>query len=207
MRTVLADDHLMVREGLKRVLSKLEGIEIVAECVDGAEAVEKARETACELLIVDIGMPRMSGLEALRAVKAWDPAPRVVMLSMFSDPGNVGRAVADGADGYLLKDDDESTVLSVVRNVMAGVANFSPRIQSILASRLSGADRSPEDLLTPREMELFRCIVRGYQNKRIASELGIAPRTVDFHKRNLRDALGVESVADLVRLAQRYGIA
>jgi len=206
MNVIVADDHLMIREGVKQILSRMKDYTVIAEASDGQEAFDLSMKMDVDLLIADIGMPNLSGIEVLQRLKAGKPEVRVIILSMFSDEEHVRSAVGGGADGYILKDDDESVFQTVIQNVVSGCRNFSPRVQSVLLRTGRQGRLSPVNLLTSRELEVFRLIARGRSHKEIASLLGIAVRTIDFHKRNIRDKLGVESTYDLIMMAEKYGI-
>ena len=206
MNVIIADDHLMIREGVKQILSRLKNYTVIAEAADGQEAFELSMKMDVGLLIADIGMPRVDGIEVLRQLKKNKPEVLVIILSMFCDEEHVRRAFDGGADGYLLKDDDESVFRTVIQNVVSGCRNFSPRIQTILFRPGRQDSLSPAVLLSPRELEVFRLIARGRSHKEISSLLGIAVRTIDFHKRNIKDKLGVESAYDLIMLAEKYGM-
>jgi len=205
-RVIIADDHLMVREGLKWKLSKMNRYSVIAEAENGHDALNHALSLQCDLLLIDISMPGLTGLEVMKKVKLKKPDLRVILLSMHRDEKYIYEAIEGEADGYILKDDDENVFISVINNVMKGFPNFSPRVQSYLLKKNSGAGPSPRNILTRHELGIFRMIVKGYSNKEIAEKNNIAVRTVAFHKQNIKEKLNAKTNAELINIAGKYNI-
>jgi len=211
IRILLADDHNIMRRGLRLLLERQPGFEVVAEAADGHEAAERAEATRPDVVVLDITMPNMSGIEAAQRILASLPQAAIVILSMHADEGYVLRALKAGAKGYLLKDSAESDLLDAIRAVSAGKAFFSPEISKILVEdyvrdmRKRGAEDSYE-LLTGREREILHLLAEGKSNKDIASLLDLSLYTVETHRRNLQDKLNLHSLAELILYAVRKGV-
>lgn len=212
VRVVVADDHAVVREGIRRVLDEDPDFTVVGEASTGVEALEVVGASRPDVVVLDLGMPDVSGLEVARRLRDEGPLPRILVLSMHDDSEYVLRAVRAGADGYLLKDEAEPAMLrTAVRAVHGGDSYFSPTAATVLASALrppSGAeaDADPLGSLTERELEVLRLIATGRSNKEMASELGISRRTVETHRENLMRKLDIRSIAGLTRLALERGL-
>ena len=211
IRILLADDHNIMRRGLRLLLDRQPGFEVVGEAADGRQAVERAEATNPDVLVLDIAMPNMSGIEAAQRISALLPHAAIVILSMHSDEGYVLRALKAGAKGYVLKDSAENDLIEAIKAVGQGKAFFSPEISNILVEdyvremRKRGAEDSYE-LLTPREREILQMLAGGKSNKDIASALNLSLYTVETHRRNLQDKLNLHSLAELILYAVRKGI-
>ena len=220
IRVLIADDHAVVREGLRRFLELQEDIEVVADVADGAEAVAAVREHAPDVVLMDLVMPRMDGVEAIRRIAAERPATRVIALTSFLDDDKVLPAVRAGAAGYLLKDVGPPDLVRAIRTVHGGQALLHPavaaRVLEEVASPSGGQilhsntdvrmqDRTPA--LTPREREVFALLGRGMANKRIARELGISEKTVKIHVSRVLHKLGVADRTQAALLAVKEGLA
>jgi len=211
IRILLADDHNIMRRGLRLLLERQAGFEVVAEAADGREATERAEATRPDIVVLDIAMPNMSGIEAAQRIRALLPQAAIVILSMHSDEGYVLRALKAGAKGYLLKDSAESDLIEAIKAVSEGKAFFSPEISKILVEdyvrdmRKRGAEDSYE-LLTSREREILHLLAEGKSNKDIATLLGLSLYTVETHRRNLQDKLNLHSLAELILYAVRKGV-
>ena len=211
IRILLADDHNIMRRGLRLLLEKHPGFEVVAEASDGRQAVERAEATKPDIVVLDIAMPNMSGIEAAQRIRALLPQAAIIILSMHSDEGYVLRALKAGAKGYLLKDSAENDLIEAIKAVSQGKAFFSPEISKILAEdyvrevKKRGAEDSYE-LLTSREREILHLLAEGKSNKDIATSLNLSLYTVETHRRNLQDKLNLHSVAELILYAVRKGI-
>jgi DNA-binding NarL/FixJ family response regulator len=211
IRILLADDHNIMRRGLRLLLEREPEFEVVAEAADGRQATERAEATNPDIVILDIAMPNMSGIEAAQRIKTLLPQAAVIILSMHSDEGYVLRALKAGAKGYLLKDSAENDLIEAIRAVSAGKAFFSPEISKILVEdyvrdmRKRGAEDSYE-LLTSREREILHLLAEGKSNKDIASSLNLSLYTVETHRRNLQDKLNLHSLAELILYAVRKGL-
>lgn len=210
IRVVVADDHSLVREGIRRVLDDAPDFEVVAEAADGEEALECARRTKADVVLLDLTMPGLGGLEVTRQLRSESDSPRVIILSMHDDEEYVLSAVRAGAHGYLLKDDAGPEMLRrAVIGVDAGETFFSPRVATILAASMRGG-ASPEpdrlDVLTGRELDVLRLLTSGKSNKEMAADLEISRRTVESHRESLMRKLGIRTVAELTRLALEEGL-
>ena len=210
MRALLADDHGIVRRGLKSLLEEA-GVSIVAEAADGLEAVRLTEEHRPDLLIVDIGMPRLSGIEVTARAQKLDRPPAVIILSMHSDESYVIRALAAGARAYLLKDATDEDLLPAVRAVGAGRPYFSPAITGLLVEdyvrtlKKRGLDDSFH-LLTDREKEVLHLLAEGRSNKEVATMLDLGVSTVETHRANLMQKLNLHNTAEIVLYAVRKGL-
>lgn len=212
IRIVVADDHAVVREGIRRVLDDDPDVSVVGEASTGAEALSVIEECRPDVVLLDLGMPDITGLEVARRLRRAGPRPRILVLSMHDDDEYVLRAVRAGVDGYLLKDEAEPTMLrAAVRSVHAGDSFFSTTAAASLAGALrpSSDARTEADPLAPlteRELQVLRLVATGRSNKEMASELGISRRTVETHRENLMRKLDIHSIAGLTRLALEQGL-
>jgi DNA-binding NarL/FixJ family response regulator len=208
-RILLADDHTMVRQGLVGILRAAEDLEVVADVADGNEAVEKALECKPDIVILDIAMPRLNGLEAARRIKKALPDCRILVLTMHDDEEYVLRTVGAGVSGYLVKDGAASELVAAVRALRAGKGYFGPQAAKALAEAYQGGKPVPEDpyaRLTNREREVFQLLIEGRTGNQVAEILCISPKTVDNHRTHLMEKLGVHSTAELVRYAAKHGL-
>jgi two-component system, NarL family, response regulator NreC len=208
IRVLVADDHTIVRQGLVGILKKSEEIEVVAEAADGHEAVEKALKSKPDVVVVDVSMPRLSGIEAARRIHEALPATRILVLTMHDDEEYILRMVRAGVSGYLLKDGAASELLAGIKAVKSGKTFFGPHATKALAEAFQ-RDRpeesaDPYERLTNREREVFQLVVEGKTNAEIAEVLFISGKTVDNHRTRLMEKLGVHSTAELVRYAARH---
>jgi DNA-binding NarL/FixJ family response regulator len=211
VRIVLADDHTIMRDGLRLVLERQADFAIVGEASNGREAIEiVARETP-DIVIMDISMPLLNGIEAARRITAEQPKTGVLILSMHSDESYILRALKAGTRGYLLKDSAEADLIQAVRAVRAGKAFFSPAVSKVLADdylrqiRQQGAE-DPYDLLTARERELLQLVAELKSTREIAHLLGVSSHTVDTHRGNLMQKLNVHSIPEIILYAVRKGL-
>ncbi len=211
IRIVLADDHAVMRTGLRLVLERQSDFSVVGEASDGREAVALVQKDAPDVLVMDIGMPNLNGIEAARQVAAAAPQVSVVILSMHSDEAYVLRALKAGARAYLLKESAESDLIAAIRAVHAGKAFFSPAVSRMLVEDYVRQlqDREIEDsyeLLTTREREILQLIAEGKSNKEIAAVLNLSLYTVETHRGNLMEKLGLHTVPELILYAVRKGV-
>lgn len=211
VRILLADDHTVMRSGLKLLLEREPGFSVIAEAADGRTAVEMVDRHSPDVVVMDIAMPNLNGIEAAGRVTDAHPKTAVVMLSMHSDEAYVLRALKAGARGYLLKDSAESDLIAAVRNVSQGKTFFSPAISNLLVEDYIRElrERAVEDsyeLLTPRERELLQLLAEGKTTKEIAASLNLSPYTVDTHRSNLMRKLNLNSLAELILYAVRKGV-
>ena len=211
IRILLADDHTVMRRGLRLLLESQPGFSVVAEASDGRQAVEQAEATHPDVAVLDIAMPNLSGIEAAQRITAALPNVAVVILSMHSDEGYVLRALKVGAKGYLLKDSAEGDLIDAIKAVHQGKTFFSPEISKMLVEdyvreiRTRGAEDS-YDLLTSREREILQLLAERKSNKEIAQFLNLSPYTVETHRRNLQEKLNLHSFAELILYAVRKGV-
>ncbi|HEY3018913.1 MAG TPA: response regulator transcription factor [Solirubrobacteraceae bacterium] len=201
IRVLLADDHAVVRSGLTQLLATVEDVEVVGAAADGAEAVELALAQRPDVVLMDLSMPVMDGIEAIRRVRGHDPEARIVVLTSFSDRERILDALDAGAIGYLLKDAEPDELIRGVRAAAAGEAPLAPKAASaVLTAR---ADQRPAAELTPREREVLGLLSRGKANKQIARELGISEKTVKAHLTRVFEAIGVSDRTAAALWAQR----
>jgi DNA-binding NarL/FixJ family response regulator len=206
IRLVLAEDHPVVRVGLERLLAGEDDIEIVGTAQDGAEAVELVQALDCDVVLMDLSMPVMDGIEATRRiVSAHDGAVRVVVLTSFSAREDVIAAIDAGASGYLLKDAEPRELLAGVRAAARGEAPLAPRAAREVLSARAEAGSGPE--LSPRETEVLQLVARGLPNKRIARELGISEKTVKAHLTQIFQHIGVTDRTQAALWAKERGLA
>lgn len=211
LRILLADDHTVVRQGLRRVLEARPEWQVVAEAGDGREAVRLAEETQPDVAILDVAMPLLNGIEAVRQIARKVPSTRMLVLSMHADEAYVTQMLRAGAAGYLLKDSADVDLLQAVDAVSAGKSFFSPAIARVIADDYVRhlADRGATDrfgLLSEREREIFQLIAEGKTNKEIAAMLFVSPSTVDTHRSRIMEKLDVHSAAEIVLYAVRKGV-
>ena len=211
MRILLADDHGIVRRGLKSLLESQPGLEVIGEAADGLEAVRLCGELSPDLLIVDISMPLMNGIEVASRAQKLEPAPGVIILSMHADESYIMRALGAGARGYLVKDATDEDLIPAVRAVAAGKPFFSPTVAAVLMEdyvrqlRARGLSDS-YDLLTDREREVLQLLAEGRSNKEVAALLDVGLSTVETHRANLMQKLNLHNTAEIVLYAVRKGI-
>ena len=204
IRVLLADDHAVVRSGLTQLLATVEDVEVVGAAADGAEAVDLALAERPDVVLMDLSMPVMDGIEAIRRLRGRDPEARIVVLTSFSDRERILDALDAGAVGYLLKDAEPDELIRGVRAAAAGEAPLAPKAASaVLTAR---ADQRPVAELTPREREVLGALARGKANKQIARELGISEKTVKAHLTRVFESIGVTDRTAAALWAQRHGI-
>jgi DNA-binding NarL/FixJ family response regulator len=208
-RVLLADDHPILRQGLVGILNASGEVEVVAEAGDGNEAVEKAIATRPDIVVLDISMPRLNGLEAARRIHKALPGTRVLVLTMHEDEEYVLKMVRAGVSGYLVKDGAASELVAAVRALRAGKGYFGPQASKALSDVYREARPLPEDpygRLTDREREVFQLLIEGGTNAQVADILCISPKTVDNHRTHLMEKLGVHNTAELLRYAAKHGL-
>jgi two-component system, NarL family, response regulator NreC len=207
---VLADDHTVVRAGLRALLAAEPGFEVVAEAADGLEAVRLVERLQPDVLVVDVMMPGLNGIEVTRQVRQRVPKTRVVVLSMHAHEPYVLEALRHGAGGYVLKDASSEQLTQAVREVAEGRHYLSPplteRAIAAYVERAQPAAMDPYELLTTREREVLQLAAEGKTNPEIAQALTLSPRTVEMHRGNLMRKLDLQTQTDLVRYAIRRGI-
>ena len=212
IRVLIADDHAVVRQGLRTFLALQDDMEVVADAADGEEAVRAAREHAPDIVLMDLVMPNMDGVEATRRIASERPATRVIALTSFLEDDKVLPAVRAGAAGYLLKDVGPPELVRAIRTVHGGEALLHPAVAARVLEEVAAPAPPPappraEPGLTPREREVLALVARGLANKRIAQELGIAEKTVKIHVSRILHKLGVADRTQAALYAVREGLA
>jgi DNA-binding NarL/FixJ family response regulator len=207
LRILVADDHGIVRSGLKMLIDRQDGMCVVAEADDGVEAVEAALRERPDVAILDVSMPRMTGLQAAREIRSHCPDTRVLLLSMHDDERYVFDAVKSGASGYVLKRQADSELIDAVRAVASGGRFLSATADA--GAMQDWIDRGEEDFhdpLTPRELDVVKLIAEAYTNRQIAEILKVSEKTVESHRGNVLAKLGMRDRVELVRYAIRRGL-
>jgi two-component system, NarL family, response regulator NreC len=211
IRILLADDHQLMRSGIRLMLEREADLTVVGEASDGREAVSMAKTLKPEVVVMDIGMPNLNGIEAAHQMTQDNPQLAIVMVSMHSDESYVLRALKAGARGYLLKDSAEADLIKAVHAVGSGKSFFSPVVSKMLLDdyvrklKRSGTEDA-YDLLTPREREILQLIAEGKSNKDIANLLDLSVYTVESHRSNLMEKLNLRGLPELILYAVRKGI-
>lgn len=207
IKIFLADDHHLVRQGLRSLLDSQPDFEVIGECGNGREAAEAVERTRPDVTILDLMMPGLNGLEVTRLVKDWT---RVVILSMHANEAYVLEALRNGAYAYVLKDSTADDLVQAVRSVVEGrrflSAPLSERAIEAYLLKAQAAPLDPYDTLTSREREVLQLLAEGLTNNEVSARLSISPRTVEVHRANLMHKLGLHTQADLIRLALKRGI-
>lgn len=209
LRVLLAEDHTLVRAGIRALLESLEGIEVVAEAADGREALRLAQAHHPDILLMDITMKELNGLEAAARLTKERPATRVIILSMHADQAYVHQALQAGAAGYLLKGSDLAELELALKAVARGDTYLSPAVsKNFVGDLLNGRKpaANPLDELTPRQREILQLVAEGRTTKEIASRLNLSVKTVETHRTQLMERLDIHDVAGLVKFAIRVGL-
>jgi DNA-binding NarL/FixJ family response regulator len=209
-RILLADDHLLVREGLRLILDRQPDLEVAAEASDGAEAIEQALHTELDLAVLDVSMPRLTGLQAARHLRAQRPDVKILMLSMHDNEQFFFEALKVGASGYVLKTAADEDLVSACRAALRGEPFLYPgAVRALIRDFLDRGRRGeelPDDPLTPRELEVVKLIAEGHTTKEIAGVLTISENTVERHRANILDKLGLRDRVALALYAVRRGL-
>ena len=206
IRVLIVDDHAVVREGLRTFLDLQDGIEVVGEAADGEQAVREAERLRPDVVLVDLVMPKLDGVQMMRALRERVPSARAVVLTSYLDDERLLPAIRAGAAGYLLKSVQPQELATAVRTAAAGQALIDPVVAARLVEALDGGRDDGADRLTPREREVLALLARGFANKRIAAELGIAEKTVKTHVSNVLAKLGVSDRTQAALYASRLGL-
>lgn len=206
IRILLADDHSVVRQGFSAILRTQEDMDVIAEATNGREAIEKALALKPDVIVMDVAMPELNGIEATRRIQEEAPRSRILALSMHKDAVYVREILRAGARGYLLKDAIDTDFISAVRAVARGDGYISPAVSEAVLSDYRRHVTNPIDLLSSREREVLQMIAEGLINKEIATKLGLSVYTVEAHRGRLMEKLNLHSTSELVRFAIRNGL-
>jgi DNA-binding NarL/FixJ family response regulator len=209
-RVILADDHSLFRHGLKRIISENPDLEVVGEVGDGLQLLESLKTADPHVIVLDISMPNLSGIEAIHEIKRMRPNAKVLMLTMHKDPDYLFQAISAGANGYLLKEDAEQELFTAINVVKRGDIDLSPLLteearQDWAEMRRGIRSLKSADTLTLREREVLKLITDGKSNKEIGKVLSISHRTVERHRANIKGKLKTNKTADLVKYALQKG--
>ncbi len=206
----LADDHAVLRAGLKMLIDAQPDLQVVGEAEDGEEAIERIIALKPDLALMDVNMPSLDGLEALRRIKAACPQVRVLVLSMYDDEGYLRRALENGASGYILKKAADSELMAAIRAVARGEVYVYPSLTHLLVNRYLGREESRPSVavveLSERELEVVRLLAEGHTSEQVGQRLALSAKTVDTYKARVMEKLGLRSRVDLVRYALRHGL-
>ncbi len=207
IRIVIADDHAIVREGLKRIVGAIADMEVFAEAADGTEVMVRVRELDFDVLVLDLSMPGRSGMELIKQVHAEKPRLRILVLSMHQELQYAVRAIKSGASGYLTKESAPALLEQAIRKVAAGGAYVTADVAEQLAlGAMPGSTALPHESLSDREFEVFRLLVAGHSVTDIATQIKLSAKTVSTHKANLTRKLGLQNHSELVRYAIKHGL-
>ena len=205
VRILLADDHTIVRQGLKLILSAHAELEVVGEAANGREAVELAEKLHPDIVLMDVQMPELNGIEAAKKMVAAQPRIRILVLSMHKEAVYVREILKAGARGYILKDAIDTELLNAIRSVAKGDGYISPAVAGALNEKVKDPS-NPVDSLSAREREVLLLIAAGKTNKEIATQLNLSVYTVDSHRGKIMDKLNLHSAGELVRFAMKNGL-
>jgi len=210
IKVLLVDDHAIIREGLRSLLEKQPDIEVVADTDDGRKALELVRELSPDIVIMDVTMPRLGGIEATRQITGEFPDVKVIALSIHSRRRFVADMLSAGAAGYILKECLFDELVAAIQAVAAGGRYLSPRITEVVVDdyvkRLSSGAEAPSASLTSREREVLQLVAEGKSTKQIALELHVSTKTIEANRRQIMEKLGMHSVAELTKYAVREGL-
>ena len=210
LRVILADDHAIVREGLRSILEKMGNVEVVGEADDGRTAVDLVRELDPDMAIMDLSMPELNGTDATRQIVDMGRGTKVIMMTMHADRHMVAETLKAGAMAYVLKNSAATELADAVRAVQVGNVYLSPKVAGVVVEnfvRRQPTDQGPRaSLLTPREREVLQLLAEGRTSKEIASTLHVGVKTVETHRSQIMDKLGLRSIAELTKFAVREGL-
>jgi two-component system response regulator NreC len=213
IRVLIADDHAVVRAGLRTLIGAEPGMDLVGEATGGEEVLALAGALRPDVAVLDLSMPGLDGLEATRRIKREHPNVRILILTVHEDEALLREAIRAGASGYIIKHAAEAELIAAIHTVEIGEIYVHPKmLRALLAEPetprpAAPTGQSPRDVLTPREMDILRFIVQGYTNRQIAEELSLSVRTVEGHRGNLTEKLGLHSRVELVRYAREHGLS
>ena len=207
---ILADDHMMFRDGVRRIIEETSDIKVIGEVKDGFELLKFLKKSPPDMIILDISMPNLRGIEATREIKKNHPLVKVLILTMHKDKEYLYHALAAGADGYILKEDTDNELLAAIKSIRKGDVYISPLLSSQMSQLITQSSRSSEaeplaESLTTREREVLKLIAEAKSSKEIADLLCVSVRTVQHHRSNIMKKLNVKKSTDLVKYAIRKG--
>lgn len=207
IRIVIAEDHAIVREGLKRIVSSVDGMEVAGEAADGNEVMQRVRDLSFDVLMLDLSMPGRSGMELIKLVHAEKPKLRILVLSMHQELQYAVRAIKSGASGYLTKESAPSQLEQAIRKLAGGGAFISAEVAEQLAlGAMPGGEGLPHEGLSSREFEVFRLLVAGTSVTGIADQLKLSVKTISTHKANLMQKMALHNQSELLRYALKHGL-
>lgn len=207
VRILIADDHQLVREGIRRILEDEADFQVVGEAADGKQAIDLVEQSHPDVVLLDVAMPGLDGVEATRRLAKQQPETRVLVVTMYADEHHAARLLRMGAAGYVVKDAAPSELAEAIRTVHQGRRFVSEPLREALALRfVDGPDREPIDLLTNREFQVLRRLAAGATHREIAEELSISVKTVDAHRLNLLAKLNLRNNAELTSFAMQHGL-
>lgn len=207
IRIVIADDHSIVREGLKRIVSSIEDMEVAGEAGNGTEVMQRVRELAFDVLVLDLSMPGRSGMELIKLIRGEKPQLRILVLSMHQELQYAVRAIKNGASGYLTKESAPDQLEQAIRKVASGGAFISAEVAEQLAlGAMPGSQAVPHESLSNREFEVLQLLVAGISLTDIGTRLNLSVKTVSTHKTNLMQKMGLQNQSELIRYALKHGL-
>jgi DNA-binding NarL/FixJ family response regulator len=206
LRILLADDHTLVRAGVRALLARVPGVEIIGEAADGRQAIDLAVKLRPDMILLDLMMPTVGGLEAMEEIRKVLPETKIVVVTMNDSEAYVLQAVRLGAVGYLLKDGSPAELQSAIQAVAAGGTYVSPAVSKHLVKGLTRTQETRSEALTPRQSQILKLVAEGLSTKQIAAQLSISPKTVEAHRSMIMTALDIRDLASLVRYAIRTGL-
>jgi len=207
IRIVIADDHAIVREGLKRIVASIDDMDVMGEAADGTEVMVRVRELAFDVLVLDLSMPGRSGMELIKLVHAEKPRLRILVLSMHQESQYAVRAIKSGASGYLTKESAPALLEQAIRKIASGGAYVTPEVAEQLAlGAMPGSTALPHESLSDREFEVLRLLVAGESVTDAATKLNLSVKTISTHKANLMRKLGLQNHSELIRYAIKHGL-
>ena len=196
---VLVDDHTMFREGVRKIIDKIEDVQVSGEAGDGLELLQLLKDSSPDLVILDLSMPNMRGLEAMREIKRISPQTKILVLTMHKKKEFIRQVLEDGADGFLSKDDASSELIRAIGTIKQGGKYYSPMVSNIISSLFW--ENEKKEVLTMREREILKLLAEGKKSKEIAEALFISPHTVRRHRENIMEKLNARTLADLIKYA------
>lgn len=210
IRIMLGDDHKMIRDGLKALISKQSNMEVIGEAADGQAAVQLARKLSPDVVVIDIGMPELNGIEATRQITALKCKPKVIGLSMHADRRYVAQMLKSGASGYVLKDSAFDELVQAIETVSNGKTYLSPQVAGTIVNEFRRTSKDDDgsvfSVLTEREREVLQQISEGSSTKETAASLGVSVKTIETHRRQIMEKLNLHSVAELTKYAVKEGL-